>query len=70
MMDSKAIGRTTEANAIEVIKIIEGTLMLAEIADYAAQIVPETRISDKTGMIPMINANLLKNDLYLHPYRL
>ena len=32
--DSKAIGKTTEADTVEVIGTIEGAFIVAEIADY------------------------------------
>ena len=70
MMYSKAIGRITEANTMEVTRVVKGPFMVAKMTDHIAKIVTEIRTSIGTRIISMINANLLTNGLYLHLYRL
>ena len=66
IMDSRGIGRIMEVATIDVIGVIKRVFIAAEMINYMA----EMRISVETEMLPMINTNLFKNYLYLHPYRL
>ena len=51
---------------MEVKGVIEGVFIVTKMVDH----VNKMRISIKSKMIPIINMNLLKNDLYLHLHRL
>ena len=50
-------------------RVVGGGFIAAAIADHMVETVAEIKILIETGMIPMQNANLLKNDLYPNPYR-
>ena len=68
-MDNKAISRIIKLTTI-VVKGVEKVFIVAEMADQVAKTLAEMKILIETRMIPMINANLLTNNPYLHPYKL
>ena len=70
IIDSKAIGRITEVVIMKTEGAIEGVFMLAKILKRIAKMVGKIKMSVKITMIPMGNGSLLRNNLYLYPYRL
>ena len=70
MMDRRAIGRIIEAATMEIQGDIRRVFIVAEMADHVAKMVAEMIMSIETEVVPMKNANFLKNELYLHLHRL
>ena len=69
IIDSKAVGIIAELVTMVVKGVITGVFMVAEIADHIAEIVAKMIMSIEIKTIPMPNANLFKNNIYLHLYK-